>query len=257
MNNKGIVSSVFGVALLLAGCTTMAETSSIVPFLKDIPLLGQLFLNKNSGNNEGSGKGFFVGTAVPPKVESVPSKQPIRVDAPAWQPGAEWHYSDGYSLRVKSTNGGVTVFQRLDAPDRWLSRRGFLREASKSKVALKQVIYRTISPDAGKYLTPGRPLAFRREYLSNGTLIEHNTSWSIEGREKIAVPAGQFDAWVVVMRSRSLKSNWVGFERWWYSPEVQHFVRMEYKYGSSPDGSRVLMSYKLGAQAVSGKAKAN
>jgi len=257
MNNKGIVSIVYGAALLLAGCTTMGETTSIVPFLRDIPLFGQLFLDKNSTNNEDGGKDFVAGTAVPPKVESVPSKQAIRVDAPAWQPGSEWHYSDGYSLRVKSTNGGVTVFQRLDAPDRWFSRRGFLREASKSKVALKQVIYRTISPDAGKYLTPGRPLAFRREYLSNGMLIEHNTSWSIEGREKIAVPAGQFDAWIVVMRSRSLKSNWVGFERWWYSPEVQNFVRMEYKYGSSPDGSRVLMSYKLGAQAVSGKAKAN
>ena len=235
----------------------MDETNTIIPFLKDIPLLGQLFRNNLSAYNEGSGKDLVVRTVVPPKVETVPSNQANRVDAPAWQAGAEWHYSDGYSLRVKSTNSGVTVFQRLDAPDRWFSRRGFLREASKSKIALKQVIYRTVSPDAGKYLTPGRPLVFRREYLSNGMLIEHNTSWSIEGREKIVVPAGQFDAWVIVMRSRSLKSNWVGFERWWYSPEVQHFVRMEYKYGSSPDGSRVLMSYKLGAQALSGKAKAN
>jgi hypothetical protein len=48
-----------------------------------------------------------------------------------------------------------------------------------------------------------------------------------------------------VWRARSLKSNWTGFERWWYSPEVQQYVRLEYKYGAGETASRVLMRYHL------------
>src|SRR5207248_2444628 len=39
--------------------------------------------------------------------------------------------------------------------------------------------------------------------------------------------------------------NWTGFERWWYSPEVQQYVRLEYKYGAGDTASRVLMRYHL------------
>ena len=47
------------------------------------------------------------------------------------------------------------------------------------------------------------------------------------------------------MRTRSLKTDWTGYERWWYSPKAKNYVRMEYKYGESPESSRVLMSYSL------------
>jgi hypothetical protein len=48
-----------------------------------------------------------------------------------------------------------------------------------------------------------------------------------------------------------MKSDWTGFERWWYSPQVQNYVRVEYKYGPEEAGSRVLMRYNLaGTQPV-------
>jgi hypothetical protein len=225
MNCKWGLFVFFGVSLFLTGCLTT--------------------------ENEQNESGLVVGVNAPSEKKIIQLDQDNVVRAPAWKAGSEWSYSDGYSLRVKSTAGDVTVFQRLDAPERWYSRRGFLREDSKSNTALRKIIYRTAAPTAGMFLAMGSPLAFHREYLSNGKLMVHNTSWSVEGREKVSVPAGQFDAWVIVMRTRSLKSNWMGFERWWYSPDVQHFVRMEYKYGSSPEGSRVLMSYNLGAKALS------
>jgi hypothetical protein len=78
----------------------------------------------------------------------------------------------------------------------------------------------------------------------------HASSWSVEGRETITVPAGTFDCWIIVWRSRSLRSDWTGFERWWYSPQAQNYVRMEYKYGPDSEGSRVLMRYQIGAQAA-------
>jgi hypothetical protein len=146
---------------------------------------------------------------------------------------------------VTDVKGDVTAFARTDLKGRWLSRRGFLREASQSGTALRQVVYRSIKPEAGAQLTLGKPLVFHREYIANKTLRVHVTSWTVEGRETIVVPAGEFDTWLLVMRTRSLKTDWTGYERWWYSPKAKNYIRMEYKYGEAPESSRVLMSYSL------------
>jgi hypothetical protein len=193
-------------------------------------------------------KQLTVGSATSSPVKRLPAKDPEVIKAPDWRVGAEWLYSDGYNIRVKSVIGEITVFERLDAPGRWTSRRGFLWEGEKTQKTLRRVIYRTVPTNAGMSLTPRSSLVFRREYLANGALREHNTSWTVEGRERITVPAGQFETWVIVMRTRSLKSNWAGFERWWYSPDVQNYVRLEYKYGDGQESSRVLMSYGLGTR---------
>ena len=144
-----------------------------------------------------------------------------------------------------SVTGDTARFERLDAPGQWFSLRGFLRQDAQSGTAERRTVFRNIAPDAGHVLTSAQPLTFQREYLSNGELVVHATSWTVEGRERITVPAGTFDCWVIVWRSRSLQTNWTGFERWWYSPEAQHYVRMEYKYGATPTASRVLMRYSL------------
>jgi hypothetical protein len=175
------------------------------------------------------------------------AESPAIVAAPQWRAGSSWEYSDGYALRVASTDSSATVFQRLDAPNQWFSMRGFLRQDAASPVAKRQTIYRTVPPSAGDALKASEPLTFQREYLSNEKLMVHATSWSVEGRERITVPAGTFDCWIIVWRARSLKSNWTGFERWWYSPEAQHYVRLEYKYGAMATASRVLMRYHLAA----------
>jgi hypothetical protein len=169
------------------------------------------------------------------------------VPAPQWRTGSSWEYSDGYQLRVGSVANGTAVFERLDAPGQWFSMRGFLRQDAASATAKRQTVYRTVPPGAGDSLSAAAPLTFQREYLSNSQLIVHATSWTVEGRETITVPAGTFDCWIIVWRARSLKGNWTGFERWWYSPEAQLYVRMEYKYGNVPTASRVLMHYTPGS----------
>lgn len=167
------------------------------------------------------------------------------VKAPDWSPGSEWHYSDGYAVKVSSVSPKGAVFDRLDAPGQQFTRQGFIRTDSISATTTRNAIYRTIPDVAGLSLSAAKPLTFQREYLSNGKLLVHASSWSVEGRETITVPAGTFDCWVIVWRTRSLRSDWTGFERWWYSPEAQNYVRMEFKYGPGPDGSRVLMNYHL------------
>lgn len=193
-----------------------------------------------------------------PVVASAPADRPVqvaqatdpavtdgRVVAPHWTVGSEWRYSDGYGLKVTQSDGIKTAFERLDDPAQWFSRRGFLRDEEQSSTAHRQMLFETVRPDAGYSLEVGKPLTFRREYMSNGEQKVHATSWTVEGRETITVPAGTFDCWVIVMRTRNLITNWTAFERWWYSPEVQNYVRLEYRYGPMPTGSRVLMSYSL------------
>ena len=166
------------------------------------------------------------------------------VRAPAWRVGSMWQYSDGYGLRVERVTGSTTTFRRTDDATQWLSRRGFLREDSQSSTAVRKLVFEDLPPEAGTKLTAAAPLTYRREYTSGGDMKKHVTSWTVERRERIRVPAGEFDCVVLVMRTRSQTDDWTGYERWWFSPQAQNYVRMEYKYGPT-SGSRVLTSYKL------------
>ncbi len=166
-----------------------------------------------------------------------------RITPPAWNKGDWWTYSDGYGLRVTSIDEGTTTFHRTDTPDQWFTRKGFFRDRSSSATSTRQVIYRTLEPEQMKSLSSNKPLTFQREYLSNGELRTHATSWTVEGKKRITVPAGTFDTWVIVWRTRNITTNWSGFERWYYAPDVKHYVRMEYRYGTMPTMSRVLMDY--------------
>jgi hypothetical protein len=179
--------------------------------------------------------------AADPAVKSAETRHEIK--APAWRVGERWSYSDGYGLEVSAVKDGLTTFRRTDMPDQWLSRYGFFRQDSQGPDAKRSVIFRTVPPQRGLSLDVGQPVVFTREFLTDNQLRVHNTSWVVEGREEITVPAGTFDCWIVVMRTRSLRSNWTGFERWWYSPEVKNYVRMEYKYGDQPEAARVLVSF--------------
>ncbi len=166
---------------------------------------------------------------------------------PQWRVGDEWHYSDGYAVRVSEITGILAKFERLDAPGQWFVNNGFFRETSQSDGTPRQVVFRSENPDPSFYTLPlGRPLVYVEEYLRDKDLIRHQTSWVVESRERITVPAGTFDTFVVVIRKRSLTSDWTAYERWWYAPAVKNYVRMEYRYGEEPEGARVLMSSKLG-----------
>jgi len=178
-----------------------------------------------------------------PQVAKLEPKDLLSV--PSWSVGDTWKYSDGYELSVtKTIPDGRTVFQRQDNSN-WFTRRGFFREEAKSERVHRHVVYRAPNPLKLFPANHGKPVSFIREYMRNDKLIRHRTSWQIEGRETITVPAGTFDTWVLVWRSDGLDSNWRGYERWYYSPAVRNYVRMEYKYGEAPDGSRVLMSFNV------------
>lgn len=175
----------------------------------------------------------------------------VRVRAPNWQPGSEWHYNDGYGLKVIQAGGDVTTFQRIDDPAQWITRRDFLREDAQSSTVLRKVLFEGLPPGAGAVLSGDAPITYRREYMAGNVQRTHVTSWTVEGRATVKVPAGEFDCVILTMRTRNTDDGWTGFERWWYSAKAQNFVRMEYRYGSNPAGSRVLTDYRLSPTSFS------
>ena len=176
-------------------------------------------------------------TLAPVAAETVP--------APQWRVGSEWLYNDGYGLKVIRVDGPLTTFQRLDDPTQWVTRRGFLRENAQSATTLRKLLYENLPSGAGLALPTKSPLVYRREYMAGPTQRTHATSWIVEGRETVNVPAGMFDCIVLTMRTRSIEDGWTGYERWWFSPAVQNYVRLEYRYGPDTGGSRVLTRYQL------------
>ncbi|MBF0141260.1 MAG: hypothetical protein HQL74_13395 [Magnetococcales bacterium] len=191
-------------------------------------------------------------------VNTLAQRKPV--DPPKWQVGDRWLWSDGYGLTVIDSSPEWTVFARTDKEQKnnnflgidnpykksiWYKHQGFFKVESNDGQEFRQVVFRSLDPMQLFPLEPGRSVTFAREYMSNGKLRVHRTSWTVEGWETIQTPAGKFDCIILMMRTRSNTSNWVAFERWWYSPEVRNYVRLEYRYGSQPGSSRVLMSYRL------------
>lgn len=171
----------------------------------------------------------------------------LSVTAPNWRVGDRWVYSDEYGLTVTETEGGVTRFSRLDDPEQWISRRGFLRQDAQSATTKRSVVFRSIAASDAAMLRADRPLVFTREFTANGKTRVHTTSWLVEGKERVSVPAGDFESTVIVMRTRNPETGWTAFERWWYAPRVRNYVRMEYRYGEGPVSSRVLTEFEPGA----------
>jgi hypothetical protein len=187
----------------------------------------------------------------PADTSAAPSASTIPL--PTYVVDSKWSYSDGYAIRVSEvSDNGRAKFVRTDAEDQWFVRKAIFREESQSRKIHRLVVFRTADPMALFSAKPNKPIVHIREYMRNGELVRHRTSWVIEGKEKITVPAGTFDTWVLVMRTQSLTSNWRGYERWYYSPKISGYARLEFKYGEAPDGARVLMSYNLAEPAEPG-----
>ena len=168
---------------------------------------------------------------------------------PQWAVGDFWEYSDGYKVVVDEVRGGTAKLNRMDRTGLWTKRKSIFKQASKSSKIRRNVIFRSTDPNQLFPLALGKSVKFSREYTVDSgdkeVLRVHRTGWSVEGQETIEVPAGTFETWVLAWRTQSVKSEWQGYERWWYNPQIKHYVRMEYQYGDTPPASRVLTRYNV------------
>ncbi|MGN7612693.1 hypothetical protein ACQZV8_11475 [Magnetococcales bacterium HHB-1] len=178
---------------------------------------------------------------------------------PKWRIGDWWEYNDGYKLSVTKVDSEkqLTTFKRIDKDmvsnyTSTVQRRGLIKEQSISPAGIKRtVIYRSQDLFARLYpLHVGKFIPFQREYVKQyypntekeHIIIHHKTSWNVLDVQRVQVPAGIFDCWVLEWKSFNRASRWNGFERWYYSPDIRHYVRLEYQYGKKK-GARVLTKF--------------
>jgi hypothetical protein len=197
-----------------------------------------------AGSNDGTARSNDVPQAST-TAQASPAPLETGPERPAWTKGDRWAWSDEYALQVSKIEGKKTTFNRTDADDQWQQRDGIFWTGTQSASTLRQLVFRSADPSGLFPLAVGKEVVFDREYLANGELRRHRTSWVVEGKARIEVPAGAFDTWIITRRTRSIVSNWAGFERWWYSPEAKHYARLEYQYGDGAPGVRVLMEYDV------------
>ena len=79
-------------------------------------------------------------------------------------------------------------------------------------------------------------------------------SCNVEGTERVSVPAGTFDTYVITCRRYSDSSHkWRATRRFYYAPDLGHYVMQEDRYRSRPDKKRQLVSYGFRSIVLSEK----
>lgn len=84
-------------------------------------------------------------------------------------------------------------------------------------------------------------------------------SWQVVGEERVSVPAGTFDAWVIEHTEESLQGGYTGKSRSWYAPSigwnVQHRSWQQYPYSSKKPEEWQLTAAPTGAGPAAARAQ--
>ena len=75
---------------------------------------------------------------------------------------------------------------------------------------------------------------------------EFSRKWdcTVEGTERVSVPAGTFDTYVIDCKRYSSTSNsWRATRRYYYAPDIGHYVIRDDKFRSRSDRTRKLVTY--------------
>ncbi|MBF0602098.1 MAG: hypothetical protein HQL07_00220 [Nitrospirae bacterium] len=193
---------------------------------------------------------------------------PDSAGVPVWTVGERWEYSDGYALEVESVSkedgtlrgdhepyppeNTLTRF-KVTLPgessmefreDSWIVCKGFFKVESNFSGEHRKNVFVSEKPDQLFPLSVGKSVTYDREFLRNGKLIKHRSSWQvIDYQPKVTISNHDYGCWILEWQTDSLQSDWSGHETWWYCPEINNYARMEYRYGENETSSRVLIKY--------------
>ncbi|MBF0340053.1 MAG: hypothetical protein HQL95_03715 [Magnetococcales bacterium] len=172
-----------------------------------------------------------------------------------WKVGQWWQYDDGYTLEVEQVDAktGIAHLIRKDSPGAWIERRHFFPQASQDADGTERTTTFT-NPDPKEFLNTmnegnitGKIFAYEREYVTRkpgetkGKRQTHMSSWRVLGKAKVVIPEGTYSCWILEWKTTNPTTGWMGYEKWYYSPEVGNYVRLEYRY-EDQEGTRVLVA---------------
>lgn len=187
---------------------------------------------------------------LPPTAASTALSAPVLV--PVWKMGDEWEYA------YKSPSGSGTYVWSIDRLETFEGAHHYV-----IKSGTREILYRVSdlassvervdgsvvlhhTPARMNYswpLTPGKvwDQNTREERPVERQTRDSTSTWTVEGEETVAVPAGTFQALKIVARNRQTSA--VGYEMW-YAPAVKQWVKIR-EFLRNGVRERELISFKL------------
>lgn len=152
-------------------------------------------------------------------------------------PGTEFNYAakrGPLKVTVRSMNGPFIAQDEVGATSDTIEFIGF-------SVAMSPKRMEKMSESNRALVLPLFPLKVGNtaKFSHDGETRGHRWSCSdkieVTGTEKVTVPAGTFDTYLITTAQRDIGSSWRGDGTCWYSPEVGHCVKLKWRSSKNDD----------------------
>ncbi|MBW2705062.1 MAG: hypothetical protein JRD84_01995 [Deltaproteobacteria bacterium] len=213
MHSKRLIAILItvGVIIITGGCQTgkqsMIKTDSNMPELSEAALpnysVGEYF-------------SFDDGTAV---VVTAVSKEQVT-----------WRYNNG------AISSGYRNF--ILPALTWTSAHSYSKTTSTAPVDL---LWPLVTGNKGQFSS--HQVISRNDRIES-TELSRNWECSVEGTKRVSVPAGTFDTYVIACKRYSTTNNsWRATRRYYYAPDLGHYVMRDDSFRSRSDRTRKLAAY--------------
>ena len=173
-------------------------------------------------------------------------------EAPTFQVGDEWRYTDGTVFRILAVEGDLIVTTSLTYPPQELCRDcRFYRDKNLTIIKVTDKNGKPEESEVVGFKTLDFPLQIGKQWTSNqklkqrssGRYLDYDNTFKVEGYEEVQTKAGTFKAFKVTQKQER-RPYWSGQLTFWYSPEVKAVVKRQVP-SAQWQNDRELESYTL------------
>ena len=173
-----------------------------------------------------------------------------RASLPDYVPGEYFVYDDGTSSLVTAVSDGQVTWKHHNGATSKGYPNFIIPDLTWDSANRSSIGQTSAPPDLLWPLAPGK----RGEFTFDQTITTKDGSppdqiarrWTcaVEGTARVSVPAGQFDTVVMACSRYSTSSgSWRATRRFYYAPEIGHYVIREDRHRSRSDTRRELVAY--------------
>jgi len=176
--------------------------------------------------------------------------QLTRAELPDYAVGEYFVFDDGTAAVVTGVSREEVTWRYQNGAISTRYRNFILPALSWTSANSRSQTTLTAQPDMLWPLTTGNRSQYESyQVISRNDRIEStelSRKWEcgVEGTERVSVPAGTFDTYVVACKRYSTNSNsWRATHKYYYAPELGHYVIRDDSFRSRSDRTRRLVAY--------------
>ena len=173
-----------------------------------------------------------------------------KVSLPDYIPGEYFVYDDGTSALVTAVSDGQVTWKHHNGATSKGYPNFIIPDLTWDSANRSSIGQTSAPPDLLWPPSPGKRGAFTFDQTitnkdgSPPDQVSRRWTCAVEGTAQMTVPAGQFDTVVIACSRYSTTSgSWRATRRFYYAPEIGHYVVREDKHRRSPDTRRELVAY--------------